>query len=98
MLIYDAHAPGFVRTSDNLTIKLMSSKLGPTNHDNHFETLQVKTSVLCESGYCEKIMPLMTELNRVDSSFLTRQESHVTHHVVILSLDVDHRALITKTN
>ena len=56
--------PDFVRSSEELMIKFVSSRFGPTNQDYHDIASQVKISALREpSHYDKKIMMLMDVLN-----------------------------------
>ena len=58
--------------------KFASSQFGPTNHDNHDATLQVKIAVFRKSShYAKNIMPLMAVLNIIAVTCLTRQESQI---------------------
>ena len=73
LLIDNASIPGFIRSSEELMLKFSSSQFGPTNHDDHDTTLQVKTEAFRESGHCdEKIMSLMAVLNLFFIAYLTR--------------------------
>ena len=49
LLIDNASMPDFIRSSEELIFKFLSSKFGPTNHDNHNATLQVKIVVFSTS-------------------------------------------------
>lgn len=73
LLIDNASIPDFIRSSEELIFEFVSSQFGPTNHDNHDVTLQVKIPVFRESGHYDKnIMPLMAVLNLVAITCLTR--------------------------
>ena len=50
-LVDDVSVPDSIRSSEELMFELVSSQFGPTNHDNHGTTSQIKAAVLRDSGH-----------------------------------------------
>ena len=81
LLIDNASAPEFIKSSEELMLKFVSSEFGRTNYGNHDPTLQVKIAALNDSSHCDKhIIPLIVPLNLVAIACFTKIESFFVHY------------------
>ena len=55
LLVDNLSFPDFIRSSEDLTLKLTFSQFSTTDYDNHDVTLKDEVAVLRESSQCDKI-------------------------------------------